>query len=200
MPRRLPIIAYHIVFGAYGFWLPNDPRGSWSKYVWASRLQRFGAPQPIRAGYEPTPEDEADRVEMKSELQYPAVRFSGAQARAVGRGFATIISRLGIAPYSAAIMPDHVHLVVARQEMYAETVAGFLKRAASRRLRSEGLHPLAGYAAENGSLPSPWEERGWKVFLHTPDEIAAANDYVNRNPTEAGLPPQHWNWVVPFTG
>jgi len=29
MNQTLPIIAYHIVFGAYGFWLPNDPRGSW---------------------------------------------------------------------------------------------------------------------------------------------------------------------------
>jgi len=24
---------YHVIFGMYGFWLPNDPRGSWSDYV-----------------------------------------------------------------------------------------------------------------------------------------------------------------------
>ena len=22
------VLAYHVIFGAYGFWLPNDPRGS----------------------------------------------------------------------------------------------------------------------------------------------------------------------------
>jgi hypothetical protein len=27
------VLAYHVVLGAYGFWLPNDPRGSWSDFV-----------------------------------------------------------------------------------------------------------------------------------------------------------------------
>jgi hypothetical protein len=27
------IRASHVIFGAYGFWLPNDPRGSWSTFV-----------------------------------------------------------------------------------------------------------------------------------------------------------------------
>jgi hypothetical protein len=27
------ILAFHAIFGAYGFWLPNDPRGSWSDFV-----------------------------------------------------------------------------------------------------------------------------------------------------------------------
>ena len=25
--------AAHLIFGTYGFWLPNDPRGSWSDFV-----------------------------------------------------------------------------------------------------------------------------------------------------------------------
>ena len=36
------VIGYHINIGAYGFWLPNDPRGSWSETVWAPHLRRFG--------------------------------------------------------------------------------------------------------------------------------------------------------------
>ena len=24
---------YHLILPMYGFWLPNDPRGSWSEYV-----------------------------------------------------------------------------------------------------------------------------------------------------------------------
>ena len=200
MPRRLPIIAYHIVFGAYSFWLPNDPRGSWSKYVWAARLQRFGPAEPIRASHEPTPEEEQKRHAMKEGLLYPPVRFSGLQARAVGRGFGEIVYRLGWAVYAAAIMPDHVHVVVARQDLHAEKIAGLLKRAASRRLRTEAMHPLACFEHDDGSLPSPWEKGGWKVFLHTRDEIAAAHEYVTRNPTEAGLPPQQWNWVVRYDG
>ncbi len=33
-----PVLAYHVIFGAYGFWLPNDPRGSWSDFVAAWEL------------------------------------------------------------------------------------------------------------------------------------------------------------------
>ena len=28
MPR---VLAYHLIMTAYGFWLPNEPRGSWSE-------------------------------------------------------------------------------------------------------------------------------------------------------------------------
>ena len=34
--------AYHAVFTAYGFWLPNDPRGSWSDFVRSWELFRAG--------------------------------------------------------------------------------------------------------------------------------------------------------------
>src|SRR4051812_39201122 len=31
--QREMIVGYHVIFSAYGFWLPNDPRGSWSDFV-----------------------------------------------------------------------------------------------------------------------------------------------------------------------
>ena len=37
-----PVLAYHLILTAYGFWLPNDPRGSWSDFVRAWELRRFG--------------------------------------------------------------------------------------------------------------------------------------------------------------
>lgn len=36
------VLGYHVCFGAYGFWLPNDPRGSGSSHVWADHLKPFG--------------------------------------------------------------------------------------------------------------------------------------------------------------
>ena len=32
---------YHLILPMYGFWLPNDPRGSWSDYVRSWELARF---------------------------------------------------------------------------------------------------------------------------------------------------------------
>ena len=33
---------YHLILTMYGFWLPNDPRGSWSEFVRQWELLRFG--------------------------------------------------------------------------------------------------------------------------------------------------------------
>src|SRR4051812_14608983 len=33
---------YHAIFAGYGFWLPNEQRGSWSTEVWAPHLRQFG--------------------------------------------------------------------------------------------------------------------------------------------------------------
>ena len=36
------VLGYHVIIGAYGFWLPNDPRKSWSDFVGSWDLFRFG--------------------------------------------------------------------------------------------------------------------------------------------------------------
>ena len=36
------LLGFHVILSAYGFWLPNDPRGSWSDFVWAWDLFRYG--------------------------------------------------------------------------------------------------------------------------------------------------------------
>src|SRR5437899_6098149 len=38
------VLASHVIFTTYGFWLPNDPRGSWSDFVAAWELFRAGGP------------------------------------------------------------------------------------------------------------------------------------------------------------
>jgi hypothetical protein len=39
------VIASHVIVGMYGFWLPNDERGSWSDFIGSWELLRF-AKQP----------------------------------------------------------------------------------------------------------------------------------------------------------
>ncbi|GAI66265.1 unnamed protein product, partial [marine sediment metagenome] len=33
------VIAYHAIFTTYGTWLPNDPRGSYSKEIYNEQLR-----------------------------------------------------------------------------------------------------------------------------------------------------------------
>jgi hypothetical protein len=42
LESRSMVLAYHVIFTAYGFWLPNDPRGSWSEWVGSWELLKFG--------------------------------------------------------------------------------------------------------------------------------------------------------------
>src|SRR5438034_8476987 len=134
-------IAYHIVFGAYGFWLPNDPRGSWSDFVGAWELFRFGPATKVdtRASLANKPHDRDLRQSAKEALKYPPVQFSGVQARAIGEGFAESARRGGVIIWACAILPEHVHLVVARHRQSVETVINCFKAAATRSLNAQKL-------------------------------------------------------------
>lgn len=195
-----PIVAYHVIFSTYGFWLPNDPRGSGSTAVWAKHLRRFGPPTKVetRHSIAAMPHDRTRRLAAKAELLHPAIRLTGIQAATVAHGFAEITNRLEAKVFAVAIMPDHVHFVIARGRHRAEDWAGFYKRAASRSLREEGHHPFADQADRAGRLPSVWAAGGWKVYLHTAEEILRAIAYVEQNPVRAGLRVQHWPFVTPY--
>src|SRR5881275_2361378 len=92
------ILGYHVIFSAYGFWLPNDPRGSWSDFVGAWELFRFGPATKVdtRSSVAHQPHDREMRLAAKQALLHPPVSFSGLQARAVARGFAECSRRGGL--------------------------------------------------------------------------------------------------------
>ena len=69
------IHGYHVIFGAYGFWLPNDPRGSWSDFVGAWELLKFGPATKRIERVVLTPELDGKRLESKNALKYPQFNF-----------------------------------------------------------------------------------------------------------------------------
>ena len=81
-------IAYHVAFSAYGFWLPNDPRGSWSDYVFAPRLRQFGPATKVhtRQSVARVEHDYRQRTAAKRALKYPAVVFNGYNRNRGNRG------------------------------------------------------------------------------------------------------------------
>jgi REP element-mobilizing transposase RayT len=194
------VIGFHVIFTAYGFWLPNDPRGSWSKFVGAWELLRFGRATTTneRRSLARKPHDRRRRLAAKNALKYLAVQFTGAQARAVGRGFAGHVKSSGLNIWSCSILPEHTHLVVGQHRYGIEQIANLLKGAATRRLNAEGIHPLHRFNAPNGKPPKPWAQSLWKVFLRTPADVRRAIRYVENNRAKEGLPRQRWSFVTPF--
>jgi REP element-mobilizing transposase RayT len=187
------MIGYHIIFGAYGFWLPNDPRGSWSAFVGSWDLFRFGkaTKTDVRHSVAAAPHDFKQRLAAKTALKRPPVQFSQLQIEAVGSGFGEYTSRSGLVIHACAVLPDHVHLVVAMHRLDPSKIAAQLKGAASAELNRRRLHPFEGNE-------KAFARGEWVVYLDTPDDMHRAIHYVENNPEKEGLPRQFWPFVTPF--
>jgi REP element-mobilizing transposase RayT len=189
--------ASHVIFGAYGFWLPNDPRGSWSDFVGAWELFRFGPATKTceTRSLAARPHDQAQRLATKAALRRPAVEFSGNQARAIGQGFAEYAARSSVDILACAILPDHIHLVLRRHRLSVEKLVIQLKGAATRRLVDEGVHPFQDRT--NSARPAKCFAQGeWKVFLDSEQDIDRAIRYVEKNPLKEGKSRQCWSFVT----
>jgi REP element-mobilizing transposase RayT len=194
------VLAYHLVFSAYGFWLPNDPRGSGSSIVLSEALREYGPATKVttRHSVASKPHDIALRLEAKTALQYPPVLFNDEQCRAIGRGFGEFVKRSGVIVWACAIMADHVHLVIARHRYKVEQMANLMKGAATSALLFEGLHPFQEYRDKRGKVPHCWGGGEYKVFLNTVEEILQRIRYVEDNPVKEGRLRQMWEFVTPF--
>ena len=112
------ILGFHSIFGAYGFWLPNDPRGSWSEYVSNYELYRYGPATKVtvRHSVAHAPHDRLARLAAKETLKHPPVHLTGRQALAAANGFRRACTESGYVFHACAILPDHVHLVIGRHD------------------------------------------------------------------------------------
>ena len=194
------VLWYHLILTAYGFWLPNDPRGSWSDFVGAWELYKFG---PATKTHEKRslahdPHDRAARLAAKQALKYPAVRFNEAQRIAIANGFAQAIAEASYQVHALCIGHDHAHLLVARHERSIEQVARHLKSKATMHLTREGIHPLQQFRKNDGSVPTPWGANCWSVFIDNVDQLRNAIRYVERHPEKERLPAQSYPFIVPF--
>jgi len=197
------IHGYHVILPTYGFWLPNDPRGSWSEFVWRWELVRFGraSRSPVhRTLEELSPAELAQRDAARKSLKYPPVTLTGLQAQAVGRGFALKCRKSNYTIWACSILPEHTHLVIARHTYKVEQISNLLKGAATRLLIEDNCHPLADYASPGKRPPRMWAEHEWKVYLDSEEEIDTAIHYVEENPVKEDKPKQRWSFVTPFSG
>ncbi len=192
------IVAYHVIFGTYGFWLPNDPRGSWLDFVGSWELYRYGPATKTdeRRSLAYREHDRGLRLAAKKALKRPAVELNGLQARAVAQGFGDYVKKSQLAVWACAILPDHVHLVVGRPGMDVEQLVIQLKGAATESLKVQGLHPFGHMKDNKGRTPKCFARGEWKVFLD-PEDVPRAIRYVDNNPVMEGKKLQRWSFVVP---
>lgn len=197
------IHGYHVIMPCYGFWLPNDPRGSWSDFVARWELLRYGESTrkfEQRTLAQLTVQELAIREAARAALLYEPVCLTGRQALSIASGFAKKAASTGYKIWACAIMPQHIHLVIARHQYKVEQVANLLKGAATKQLIGDGLHPLEKYARPNRRPPGMWARHQWKKYLDSDAAIENAIAYVIENPLKEGKKQQTWNFITPYAG
>ncbi len=178
------IIAYHIVFTTYGTWLPNDPRGSFSKEIYNRKL---AITAPIKYGKQNNVPDRGHLTKFWSDASKRLNRqpyfIDEKSQRIIADSFAHTIKGLKLSVPACAIMKDHIHILVLRSEYKISYIVNKLKGTATKNLNL---------------VKSPWTEGYWKVFIDDLETLKSAIDYINSNPAFAGMPCQNWNFVKPL--
>jgi REP element-mobilizing transposase RayT len=186
------ILAHHSIFSMYGFWLPNDPRGSGSDFIAAWELFRYGRATKVhsRRSVAHVLHDQTARLAAKQSLKYPAVAVTGRQALAIAKGFALACSEAEYQIHACAILPEHVHVVIGAHRRGVRTIVGHLKSRATRELKSQGLWPE--------DVRPVWGALGWNVWLESVADVERAVRYVEVNPEKEEKCRQRWSFVAPF--
>jgi hypothetical protein len=112
MPQPL-VIAYHLVWTAYGWWLPNDPRGSGSRTVRRDVIAELGALHHGRKRVQPPGREvRAFYEQAAAVLRHPLLAFDDAARNVIAAAFAEVIAEQRSTCYTCAIMPDYVHILI----------------------------------------------------------------------------------------
>ena len=184
------VIAHHLVWTAYGWWLPNDPRGSHSHTIRNNVIADLGRLHNGRKRIQPASADiRAFYEQAEQALQHELLCFGPDEIALVAESFQGTVARERYTCYACAIMPDHVHILIRKHKHQAEEMISHLQNDSRLRLREAGartpVHPV-------------WGGPGWKVFLDHPDDIWRTSRYIDGNPAKLRMPPQHWPFVVEY--
>src|SRR5687767_11890681 len=101
------VIAYHLIWTAYGWWLPNDIRGSTSKFVCSDVVFELGNLHRGRKKVQPA------RGELLDFFDHAAgkLKFGAGEVMGIAGALRHAIALHRYTCYACAIMPDHIHIL-----------------------------------------------------------------------------------------
>lgn len=182
------VIAHHLMWTAYGFWLPNDPRGSMSREVAVEEIAALGPHHYGRKAQQPS---RAELLEFQQRargvLKHELLPLNTEDIRVAACGFADVICIRDFTCYACAIMPDHVPLLIRKHREKGEQMIEQLQRATGSALAETGRRP-ADHPV--------WGGPGWNVFQRSPRQVHTTIDYIRNNPVKFGRSVQHWPFVT----
>ncbi len=186
------VAGHHLLWTAYGWWLPNDPRGSMSRNIATASIAELGELHYGRKKIQPASRDLKRFYEQAREiLKHELLTFTPKDFEIIAEAFAKVIKDRRYTCYACAIMPDHVHLLIRRHRDDAEQMIENFQAASREALIAhncrEANHPV-------------WGGQGWKVFMNCREDFRRTIRYIESNPIKARMPAQKWPFVVEYDG
>ena len=188
------VIAVHLVLSGYGHWAVNDPRGSGSSDFIDLKFEPLGK---IHFGRKPQPEQPTRRelkafhAQHEELLNFPIFWIDDPIREAMAQAISEVIGVQGYTCYACAICGNHVHLLIRTHKHDALTIWNHFAEGIRRRLRLRFRQEISPHHPVISARP-------YKVFLYNPDQVWDRIDYVERNPLKEKLPPQRWEFVIPY--
>ena len=191
MSRPL-VIAHHLVWTAYGHWLPNDPRGSGSHGVHVAALASLGDVHHGRRLQQPPRKVVDEFYEHADELlKHPRMRFQINEFELIADAFRKVVINENYTCWACAIMPDHVHLLIRKHKHTSEQMVEILQAESRKRIlefdRFDTNHPV-------------WTNGSWRDFVDHPNRVRGLIRYIEQNPIKENLPVQKWAFVKEYDG
>jgi REP element-mobilizing transposase RayT len=190
--HRSVVIAHHLIWTAYGWWLPNDPRGSTSHRIRQNIVTSLGEIHHGRKTVQPAGwEIRAFYNKAPSVLKHALLTISPDEREIIAASFAETIAARKYTCYACAIMGDHVHMLIRKHRDTAEQMIANLQESSRDALRRHGSRP---------SDHPVWGGPGWKVFQDHPDDIRRTIPYIEDNPVKMRMPRQQWAFIKDYDG
>jgi hypothetical protein len=115
------VIAYRLIWTVYGWWLPNDPRGSTSRTIGSDVIAALGELHFGRKCIQPSGREIAAFYQRAAQaLGCPLLQIRDEAVNVIGDAFAQTIAQHTYTCYACAIMPDHVHILIRKHKHSAE--------------------------------------------------------------------------------
>jgi len=186
------VIAHHLIWTAYGCWLPNDPRGSTSHNIRQNIIASLGQLHHGRREIQPAGwEIRTFYNKAPSVLKHALLTFSPDEFEIIAASLAQTAKNRKYTCYACAIMPDHVHMLIRKHRDTAEQMIANLQKDSRCALRRHGSRPPDHPV---------WGGPGWNVFQDNPSDIRRTISYIERNPSKMRMPQQHWPFVQAYNG
>jgi REP element-mobilizing transposase RayT len=187
------VAGYHLIWTVYGYWLPNDPRGSTSKDVRIDAVKELGEHHVGRKETQPSSKElRAFLKNAHDVLEHNAPLLDDGEIALVGQALGVCVAEKGYVCHACAVMPDHVHILIRRHRDRAEEIIAELQRTAKAALIEAGLRPVNHPVWTDGA--------GWKTFVSTRRHFEHEVNYIEQNPRKIGRPEQKWDFVIAYDG